>query len=235
MLKPTGKHFDFDPLTKYPWNKRLLIRIADLAGFAVTTILGKLTRFEVEGWECLEQIIADGRQPVLVFWHDRIMLATYYFRDRSIIVLSSKSFDGEYTARLIKRFGFGTIRGSSSRGGSAAIVEMIKTVRKGYPAGFTVDGPRGPRYEVKTGPLLVAKKTGNPMLPFMVEARRYWSFNSWDRLQIPWPFTRAKVLVGNPIFVSPRADDNEMQQKLVELQTSLDDLVERGRRWREAS
>lgn len=209
-----------------------MIRVADLVGYAMTSLLGKSIRFEVENWEKLEQIIAAGQQPVLVFWHDRILLATYYFRDRSIIVLSSKSFDGEYTARIIQRFGFGAIRGSSSRGGSAAIVEMIKTARKGYPAGFTVDGPRGPRYQVKTGPVLVAKKTGHPMLPFMVEARRYWSFRSWDRLQVPWPFTRAKVIIGDPIYVDPKADEGEMENKLVELQRSLDDLVARGENWR---
>ncbi|CAN5382788.1 lysophospholipid acyltransferase family protein [soil metagenome] len=235
MQKPIGKHFSFAPLTKYSWQRRLVIRFAGLAGYLLTALLGKLTRCEVEGWEHLDGILAAGQQPVLVFWHDRILLATYYFRHKSIVVLSSKSFDGEYTARLIQRFGFGAIRGSSSRGGSGAIVEMIKMGRNGYPAGFTVDGPRGPRYKVKTGPVLVAKKTGNPMLPFMVEARRYWALRSWDRLQIPWPFARAKVIIGKPIYVDPKSDDSEMERKLAELQIALDDLVESGRKWREGS
>ncbi len=233
MQKPIGKHSNFASLSKYPWKKRFVIRAADIIGFAATSLFGRSIGFEVEGWENLEAIVDAGKQPILVFWHDRILLATYYFRDRSIIVLSSKSFDGEYTARIIQRFGFGAIRGSSSRGGSAAIVEMIKTVRKGYPAGFTVDGPRGPRYQVKTGPILVAKKTGHPMLPFMVEAHRYCSFRSWDRLQVPWPFTRAKVIIGDPIYVDPKANEGEMDGKLAELQRALDELVERGREWRD--
>ena len=85
------------------------------------------------------------------------------------------------------------------------------------------------------GPVLVAKKTGNPMLPFIVEARKYWTLPSWDRLQIPWPFTRAKLIIASPIYVSPDADDAEIEEKLVELQTALDELVANGRKWREVS
>ena len=235
MQKPSGKHFRFAPLDKYPLRKRLVIRFADLAGYFVTGVLGKLARFEVEGWEHYDEILKSGRQPVMVFWHDRILLATYYFRHRGIVVLSSRSFDSEYVARFIQRLGYGAIRGSSTRGGSVALVEMIKMARKGSPAGFSVDGPRGPRYKVKMGPVLVAKKTGNPMLPFIVEARKYWTLPSWDRLQIPWPFTRAKLIIASPIYVSPDADDAEIEEKLVELQTALDELVANGRKWREVS
>ena len=213
----------------------MVIRIADLAGYIVTSVLGRLARFEIEGWENYEQILSTGRQPVMVFWHDRILLATYYFRHRGIVVLSSRSFDSEYVARFIQRLGYGAIRGSSTRGGSVALVEMIKMVRKGSPAGFSVDGPRGPRYKVKMGPVLVAKKTGNPMLPFIVESRRYWTLPSWDRLQVPWPFTRAKLILAPPIFVSPEADETETEARFAELQTALDGLVETGRRWRESS
>jgi lysophospholipid acyltransferase (LPLAT)-like uncharacterized protein len=230
---PSTKQFNFDSLTGYTWKQRLLIRIAGLIGYVLTFMLGKLTRFDDEGMEHLRKIEAAGRQPVLVFWHDRILLATYYFRNRKIIVLSSKSFDAEYTARIIKRFGFGTVKGSSTRGGRAAMVEMIRTIKKeGWPAGFTLDGPRGPRYKVKKGPLLVAKKTGNPIVPFLVEAKKFSSLRSWDRLQIPWPFTHAKVIVGDPIYVDPKADDLEMGNKLAELQLSLDLLVRKGREWR---
>ena len=233
MQKPSTGQFDFDPLTGYTRKEGFLIRTAGIVGYVATLVLGKLTRFETEGIEYLEEIEAAGKQPVLVFWHDRILLATYYFRNRNIIVLSSKSFDAEYTARIIKRFGFGTVKGSSTRGGRAAMVEMIKTIKTlGLPAGFTIDGPRGPRYKVKPGPLLVAKKTGNPIVPFIVEATSFWSLGSWDRLQIPRPLTRALVIVGKPIYLDAKADDIEMENKLIELQEVLDELVERGRLWR---
>ena len=233
MQKPSSSQFEFDPLTEYTWKQRLLIRVAGLVGYMVTMTLGKLTSFEAEGIEHLKSIEAAGRQPILVFWHDRILLATYYFRDRNIIVLSSRSFDAEYTARIIKRFGFGTIKGSSTRGGRGAMIEMIKTIRdQGLPAGFTIDGPRGPRYKVKSGPLLIAKKTGNPIVPFIIEAKDHWSLGSWDRLQIPKPFTRAKVIIADPIYLDAQASDAEMDDRLAEMQQALDDLVEKGEKWR---
>ena len=87
---------------------------------------------------------------------------------------------------------------------------------------FTVDGPRGPRHEAKTGAVLLAKKTGNPMLPFSVKCDRFWTIGSWDRLQIPKPFTRARFIVSAPIYVPRDADDDVIEQKRVELQTALD-------------
>ena len=96
---------------------------------------------------------------------------------------------------------------------------------------FTVDGPRGPRYVAKSGPVMLAKKTGNPILPFVIECSSYWQIKSWDRLQIPRPFARAKVIYAEPIFVSDGGDDEAMR---LELQTALDDLVERGMSWRES-
>src|SRR5205814_1528691 len=117
-------------------------------------------------------------------------------RKRGIVVLTSKSFDGEYIARFIQRFGYGAIRGSSSRGGSRAIVEMIKAMRRGLPTAFTVDGPRGPKYEVKAGPVFLAKKTGNPIMPFVIEPRSCWTTRSWDKMHNPKPFTRALTIIG---------------------------------------
>ena len=101
--------------------------------------------------------------------------------------------------------------------------------------GFTVDGPKGPRYEAKPGPILLAKKTGEPVLPFVVEPSRFSTVRSWDRLQIPRPFARAKVIFGEPIYVSETAGDGELDCILRELQASLDALTERGRNWREIS
>ena len=95
---------------------------------------------------------------------------------------------------------------------------------------FTVDGPRGPKYEVKSGPVFLAKKTGNPILPFVIESQRYWAAKSWDQMHIPKPFSRAVTIIGEPIYVDRNADDTEVAAKLAELQRSLDNLVERGRK-----
>ena len=153
-------------------------------------------------------------------------------RNDGIVVLTSKSFDGEYIARFLTKFGFGTVRGSSSRGGVRGMVEMIRLIRAGLPMAFTVDGPRGPRYEVKSGPVVLAKKTGNPVVPFVIECERAWRVKSWDRLQIPKPFSRARVFHTEPVHVAPGTDDEGVEAKRLELQSKLDELVKRGEKWR---
>lgn len=223
--------YEFAPLDEYPLKRRILIRLAELAFYIMIRLVGMTVRFEVEGGEILTEIEKAGKIPIYTFWHDRIFLGTYFFRHRGIVIITSKSFDGEYIARFIQRFGYGAIRGSSSRGGSRALVEMIKGMRQGLPMGFSVDGPRGPRYQARSGPIILAKRTGNPIMPFILEPAKCWTVNSWDRMQIPKPFTRARVIIGKPIYVNSDASDNETTDKLTELQRSLDALVERGRAW----
>src|SRR5207245_989017 len=104
-------------------------------------------------------------------------LATYFFRHRGIVVMSSQSFDGEYTARLIQRFGYGTARGSSTRGSIGAIIEMVRLMRNGRPTAFTIDGPKGPRHVARPGAVLLAKKTGQPVLPFTITAACCWELS----------------------------------------------------------
>lgn len=214
----------FASLAKYPLTKRLLIRAADLAFFVLINLIGRTIRFEVEGWENWEAASAEGRVPIYTFWHNRVLLATYYFRNRGIVVMTSQSFDGEYIARFIQRFGYGAARGSSTRGGTGALVEMIRLMRAGRPAGFTIDGPKGPRYAAKMGAVLLAKKTGNPVLPFTVTARKFWQANSWDRLQVPWPFTSARLIIAPPIFVPANADETALVAKRDELQSALNEI-----------
>jgi lysophospholipid acyltransferase (LPLAT)-like uncharacterized protein len=220
------------PLDRFSRRERIIIRVADWSFFILISLIGKTIRFEKRGWEHLEAVERSGKIPILAFWHNRIFLATYYFRNRGIVVMSSQSFDGEYIARFIKRFGFGTIRGSSTRGGVGALIEMIRLMRKGLPMGFSVDGPKGPKYVAKTGACLLAKKTQNPIVPFMIEARKYWTVKSWDNLQIPKPFSRAAVVIAEPVYVAEDANDEEVEKKRAELQTKLDELVKFGEQWR---
>ncbi len=181
--------------------KRLLIRAADLAFYVLISLIGRTVRFRVEGAEHLAEAARGGALPIYTTWHDGVFLSTYFFRRRRIVVMTSRSFDGEYIARFIQRFGYGAARGSSSRGGVGALVEMARLVRAGYPAGFMIDGPRGPRHVAKMGAVLLAKKTGQPVLPFAVNAARHYAAPSWDRCQLPLPFTRAAVRIAPPIYV----------------------------------
>jgi lysophospholipid acyltransferase (LPLAT)-like uncharacterized protein len=235
VQKPTGKLFRFTSLAHYSLKNRLLIYAADIAGYLVTVTVGALTRYEDDVVDVYDEMLQKGDRPIMVFWHNRILLAARYFRRRELAVLTSRSFDGEYIARIIQRLGYGAIRGSSSRGGAAALSEAVSAVRHGVSVVFTLDGPRGPRYKAKAGPLFVAKKTGQPVLPFIVQARRYWSLPSWDALQIPKPFTKARIFAGPSIYVPADADEEQMQAKLDELQSALDDLVIAGEKWRSRS
>lgn len=233
IQKNVQEVYRFAPLDEYSARERLSIRLVDWIFYVLIRLIGKTIRFETEGWENFEQIGRDGRIPIYAFWHNRIFLATYYFRNRDIVVITSQSFDGEYIARFIQRFGYGAVRGSSTRGGVGALVSLIRLMKKGLPAGFTVDGPKGPKYVAKTGAILLAKKTGNPVMPFSVETKIFWTIKSWDKLQIPKPFSRARVFIAEPVYVEKEADDAEIEDKLRELQAKLDELTEFGKKWRE--
>lgn len=220
-------------LAAYSFKQRLTIRLADWAFYLLIKLIGTTVRIETENAEFYEEIHRAGKLPIICFWHDRIFLGTYYFRHRGIVVITSQSFDGEYIARFIQRFGYGAVRGSSTRGGVGALVEMIRLMKSGLATSLTVDGPKGPRYEAKSGACVLAKKTGNPLLPFVVEPEKFWTIKSWDRLQIPKPFTRAKLIFGAPIDVAKDASDEEIEKKRLELQNELDELVKIGQQWRQ--
>jgi lysophospholipid acyltransferase (LPLAT)-like uncharacterized protein len=227
----TDNVYRYAALDQYSFGRRLVIRAGGLLFYFLIRIVGATTRITVEGKHNLDEIRASGRLPIYAVWHDRIFLGTYFLRDSHAVYLTSQSFDGEYIARFLQRFGYGVVRGSSTRGGGRGLVEMVRGMRRGLEMGFTVDGPKGPRHKVKPGVLMLAKKTGNPILPFTVSAEHYWTVNSWDRLQIPRPFTRAKLIFGRPIEVDADADDAQLAAKLEELQSELDLLTEKGKDW----
>jgi len=234
MLRKKEHSYLRADLSAYSLQQRISIHLADWAFYLLIKFIGKTIQYETEGWKNFEQIERSGKIPIYCFWHNRIFAGTYFFRNRGIVVITSQSFDGEYIARFIQRFGYGTVRGSSTRGGVGALVEMIRLMKRGLPTGFTVDGPKGPKYIAKTGAVLLAKKTGNPMMPFVVEAEKFWKIKSWDNLQIPKPFTRAKVFIPEPVYVPADADETEVENKRLELQSKLDAAVELGKQWRES-
>jgi lysophospholipid acyltransferase (LPLAT)-like uncharacterized protein len=146
--------------------------------------------------------------------------------------MTSQNFDGEYIARIIERHGYGAARGSSSRGATRALVEMIRCLRRGADTAFTIDGPRGPRFVAKPGSVLLAKPTGAALLCFHIALRKAYVFRkSWDQTQIPYPFTRAAIFIAPPILVSSDVDEAGQVRKLQEVQATLDELRGRGDLW----
>jgi lysophospholipid acyltransferase (LPLAT)-like uncharacterized protein len=208
--------------------KRLQIAAIAGVGYPLINILGHTLRWRVEGLQHYDAVLTSGRQPVMTFWHGRILPATFYFRRRGIVVITSENFDGEWIARIIERFGFGTARGSTTRGGSAALRQLVKDMRAGRPAGFTIDGPRGPARVAQPGAVWLAKATGNPLLPFHLEASSFWSVRSWDRTQIPKPFSTVALVVGEPLAVPRDASGHDLEAMRGQLERTLWALEERA-------
>jgi len=202
-------------------------------GYRLAATLGSTLRWRTEGLEHYDRIVAGDRQPVMAFWHGRILPATIFFRGRGIVVITSENFDGEWIAGIIERFGYDTARGSTSRGGRRALLQLVRDMEAGRPAGFTVDGPRGPARVAQPGAVWLAKATGNPVLPFHLEADRHWTLGSWDRTQIPKPFAAVALVVGEPFVVPADADDNgieaarrSLEERLQHLETRALELIQ---------
>lgn len=134
----------------------------------------------------------------------------------------SRSFDGEYIARIIEKLGFAAVRGSSSRGGAGAVLGMKSVLETGESVAFTIDGPRGPKYVAKPGPVALAKATGLPMAAFYVALSNAWILNSWDEFMIPKPFSAALVRLSRKMPVPPDADEVQMREHHAQLQSSLE-------------
>jgi lysophospholipid acyltransferase (LPLAT)-like uncharacterized protein len=208
--------------------KRAQVAVIAALGYRLVNLLGRTLRWRVEGLQHFDAVLASGQQPVMAFWHGRILTATYYFRRRGIVVITSENFDGEWIARIIERFGYGTARGSTSRGARKAMLQLVRAMREGRAAGFTLDGPRGPARVAQPGAVWLARTTGNPVLPFHLEASHHWSIRSWDRTQVPKPFSTVALIVGEPMPVPADTDDDDLERWRKELERRLGALERRA-------
>lgn len=204
-------------------SRRKRIEVAAIATLAYPLIrlLGATLRWRVEGREHLDAVAASGRPPIMAFWHGRILPATVYFQRRGIVVITSENFDGEWIARIIERFGYGTARGSTSRGARRAMLQLVRDMARGHAAAFTLDGPRGPACIAQPGAVWLGKATGSPIIPFHMEASSHWTMNSWDRTQVPKPFSTIAVAIGEPLSVPRSSGDDELEAARRELQRRL--------------
>lgn len=172
------------------------------------------------------------KQPVIYsFWHNRLLYLAYLYRGKRVGVMVSTHRDGEYIAAIMKKLKLVPIRGSSTRGGVRALIEMINYIKNsGYDAGFTPDGPRGPKYEIQPGVLISAQKTGAPILPIAWNAKHRIVLNSWDNFIIPLPFNKFVVVYGNPIYVKPEDDldkkKNELKKEMMRIINIVDEYFQ---------
>jgi lysophospholipid acyltransferase (LPLAT)-like uncharacterized protein len=216
----------------FSFGDRVKLWLIAWTGFLFIRFVGVTLRFKLV---CEPGCLIDERglasPTIWCFWHRSVMPSAYFFRRQKIAVMTSRSFDGEYIARIVQRLGFIPVRGSSSRGAVGALMGMRRQLQQGHAAAFTIDGPRGPRYVAKPGPVLLARKTGHPIGCFYVALERAWVLNSWDQMMIPKPFSRAVVYASGPMHVPPDATDEQMSA----LQQEMQETLERCRREAEAT
>jgi lysophospholipid acyltransferase (LPLAT)-like uncharacterized protein len=194
-------------------------------GTVIIRLIGSTLRIAVSS-EDGGQTTLEQRPLVASFWHSCIIPSTYIWRDMGIRVMSSFSYDGEYMGRIIRKFGFVPVKGSSSRNPVRALLGLRRALEEGWTVAFTLDGPRGPRHKVKPGPVGLGRSTGLGLTAFHVGVEKAWVLNSWDRMMIPKPFSRALVRFGKLIHVPRDASDEDLARYSEELQATLDRVCE---------
>jgi hypothetical protein len=212
--------------------RRMQIPVFAWAAYWVIRLLGPTLRFEIVGVHNAVQIRDAGERGIGVFWHRCILPAAWFWRNRGIVVLNTVNFDGQWTRRVIERLGFGTAQGSSSRGAIEGLTAMARSLEAGHHVGVTIDGPRGPRYVAKPGPVILARRTGRPISVFHIALKSAHTFQkSWDLFQLPYPFTDAVMFVAPPIRVPADADSDMMKQKQAEMQAALERVRDLAESW----
>jgi len=193
---------------------RVLVAVAPGPARWVVRSLAVTLRIREVGTEQVAPFWERGASLIYAVWHGRIlMLPCLYAPAHRVHVLASRSRDGELEARFLRRFGFEVVRGSTRRGGSAALRALVHALRRGREAAITPDGPLGPPYVVQPGIIALARLTGAPIIPLTFSAAPAWRLKSWDEFLIPKPFARGVVSFGPPLFV-PRRCDRALQQAL---------------------
>jgi lysophospholipid acyltransferase (LPLAT)-like uncharacterized protein len=224
-------HYD-TRLPTLPWQRRIQIPIIAAVVYSVIRTIGPTLRYEVLGGEKVERRRAEKQPTIWAFWHRVIIPIVWYGRNRGIVVMNTTAFDGQWTRKVIERLGFGTAQGSSSRGGLRGLQVMSKRIAEGVDCAFTIDGPRGPRYVAKIGPVLLARMTGAPIMVFHIGVDRGKTIEkTWDHFLLPRLFARAIIIGGSLIYVPQDADAEMIKAKHEEMQKALERVRDIAEGW----
>lgn len=223
----TGRPVRTPPRPEVEGSRRARYAWAGRAGAAVLLAWGRTWRVDREVPEAVREIERSGERLIYAFWHAHILPLSYFYRGRGIVVLVSRHGDGEYITQVIHRLGFGTVRGSTSRGGMRALLEMARLGRDGYPLGVTPDGPRGPRQRLQPGVLLIAQRSGLPIVPLAAAMSRGRRLDSWDRFEVPAPAARIRIVAGAPLHIPRDVEASRLAAEWGERVQESIDAVER--------
>jgi lysophospholipid acyltransferase (LPLAT)-like uncharacterized protein len=224
-------HYD-TRLPRLPWSRRIQIPVIAAVVFSVIRLLGPTLRFEVLGRAAIDSFWARKQPCIWAFWHRVILPIAWFGRNRGIVVMNTTAFDGQWTRKVIEWLGFGTAQGSSSRGGLRGLQVMAQRISEGLDCAFTIDGPRGPRYVAKVGPVLLARMTGAPIVVFHIGVDRGKTIEkTWDHFLLPGLFARAILIGGRPIVVPRDADAETIKAKHEEMQKELERVRDIAEGW----
>ncbi|MDD4004481.1 MAG: lysophospholipid acyltransferase family protein [Elusimicrobiaceae bacterium] len=211
------------PAGKVTW----LHRAAGWAGYFFLLCTGRTSRISWIKDPAVEELERRGKNYIFAIWHCKQAFLIYTHRRRRICALVSMSKDGEYIARVLMRAGLSAVRGSTSRGGTKALLGLLGKIGEGFCPVITPDGPRGPRRTVQQGVIFLARKTGLPIVPLACGNSRKMVFNSWDRFELPLPFSRAAVVEGAPITVG---EDETAESAAARIKLALDRATDKADR-----
>jgi lysophospholipid acyltransferase (LPLAT)-like uncharacterized protein len=209
---------------KFTFGQRFVLAVIPRVVWALLSLVGLTWRFEVIAEQGVTPLLyGRGAGPrIFCFWHQCVLPCAVYFRTTGATILISRSFDGELITRILGLFGFCAVRGSSSRGAREGLLGLKDVIESGNPAIFTADGPRGPIYQTKTGPIKLAQITGAPIGAFHLQPEHAWTIGSWDRFLIPKPFTRICVSWAQWTHGPTNLAQEEFESKREELNAAIE-------------
>jgi lysophospholipid acyltransferase (LPLAT)-like uncharacterized protein len=223
---------DAIPMPKLSRWRRMQIPIIAAAVYSVIRLIGPTLRVEIVGIQHAAQIRDKSNAGIGVFWHRCIFPAAWIWRNRGVVVMNTVNFDGQWTRKVIEWLGFGTAQGSSSRGGMAGLTALAQKLGEGKHVAFTVDGPRGPRYVAKPGPVILARRMNCPISVFHIGVESGYTFKkSWDLFKVPMPFSRAVMIFAPVIRMKPDGGGDDLKVTLAEMQSSLERVRDDAEAW----
>jgi len=213
---------------RFSLRQRILLWLISWTSYLAISLIGPTLRYSISWEEPPSPPDATYEKAVIYsFWHRAVFASAWLWRKIGIAVMVSRSFDGEYIARTIEKLGFVAVRGSSSRSGAKALLGLKSLLERGGPVAFTIDGPRGPKYLAKPGPVLLSRASGLPMAAFYVALSDAWVLNTWDAMMIPKPFSKALVRVSAKMRVPAEAGGAETDAQMAEFHAQLQAALER--------
>ncbi len=213
-----------DSTARFTLSQRIALAVVPPVVRVLLWVTGLTWRFEVIAEEGVTPVVSGQKAgaEIYCFWHQCVLPCTMYFRNSGAVILVSRSFDGELITRVLRIFGFDTVRGSSSRGAGEGLLGLTRVIQSGRTAIFTADGPRGPIYQTKMGPIKLAQSTGAPIGAFHLEPKRAWQMRSWDRFLVPKPFTRICVSWAQWTSVPADLKPENFEAKRLELNAAIE-------------